>query len=106
MYARVSQWEGGDADALRRSAQEVKRRAAEGPPPGVPATGFTMLIDPESGRSLAIALFETEDDLRKGDEALNAMNPSGPDVGHRLSVERYEVAVDIRRVGATSAGPA
>ena len=96
MYARVARWEGGDADALRRSAEEIDRRAGEGPPPGVPATGFTMLIDPEGGRSLAIALFATEEDRRQGDEALNAMDPSGPDVGRRVSVENYEVGVEIR----------
>jgi hypothetical protein len=96
MYARVATWEGADADALRRSADEIKGQADQGPPPGVPATGFTMLIDPESGKSIAIALFETEEDLRKGDEALNAMNPSGDDVGQRVSVETYEVGVEIR----------
>jgi hypothetical protein len=74
----------------------MKDRAASGPPEGVPAVGFTMLIDPDTGQSLAITLFETEDDLRKGDEALNAMNPSGDDVGSRTSVETYEVAVDLR----------
>ena len=105
MYARVARWEGGEADALRWSADEINSRAAEGPPPGVPATGFTMLIDPDTGRSLAIALFETEEDLRKGDEALNAMTPSGPDVGHRVSVERYEVGVEIRLGSATPAMP-
>ncbi len=55
-----------------------------------------MLIDPDSGRSLAVALFETEDDLRKGDETLNSMSPSSDDVGKRTSVETYEVAVDVR----------
>ncbi len=56
-----------------------------------------MLIDPDSGRSLAIVLFETEEDLRKGDEALNSMNPDpGDEVGNRTSVEQYEVAVDVR----------
>jgi hypothetical protein len=96
MYARVARWEGAEADALRRSGQDMKDRAASGPPEGVPAVGFTMLIDPDTGQSLAITLFETEDDLRKGDEALNAMNPSGDDVGSRTSVETYEVAVDLR----------
>ena len=96
MYARVARWEGATGDGLRRSADEIKAQADQGPPPGVPAKGFTMLIDPESGRSLAIALFETEEDLRKGDEALNEMNPSSDDVGHRVSVETYEVAVDLR----------
>jgi hypothetical protein len=96
MYARVARWEGADGDALRASAEDVKSRAPEGPPPGVPAKGFLMLIDPDTGRSLAIALFETMEDLRTGDAALNEMNPSGDDVGKRVSVENYEVGVDIR----------
>jgi hypothetical protein len=97
MYARVAKWEGGDADALRRSAEDMKGRASEGPPPGVPATGFLMLIDPDSGRSMGIALFDTEEDMRTGDEALNAMSPDpNADVGTRTSVEMYEVGADLR----------
>ena len=96
MYARVARWEGAEGDALRRSAEEINSRAASGPPPGVPAKGFLMLIDPGSGRSLAVALFETEAGLQTGDQALDAMNPSGDDVGTRTSVETYEVAVDFR----------
>jgi hypothetical protein len=57
---------------------------------------FVMLIDPDNGRSLAIALFETEEDLRRGDEVLNSMSPSRDDTGRRTSVETYEVAVDVR----------
>ena len=96
MYARVAKWEGSDGDMLRRAAQEINSDAPSGPPPGVPAKGFLMLIDPDNGRSLAIALFETEEDLRKGDEALNAMTPRVDDGGKRTSVEMYEVGVDIR----------
>jgi len=96
MYARVAVFEGATGDALQRSADEIQSQADKGPPEGVPATGFTMLIDPESGRSLSISLFETEDDLRKGDETLNQMNPSSDDVGKRVAVETYEVGVDLR----------
>jgi hypothetical protein len=96
MYARVARWEGAQADALRRSAEEIGSRAASGPPEGVPAKGFLMLVDPEGGRSLAIALFETEDDLRRGDETLNSMTPGSDLEGRRTSVETYEVAVDVR----------
>ena len=96
MYARVARWEGGQGDALRRAAGEINDNAASGPPEGVPAKGFLMLIDPDTGRSMAVALFETEEDMRKGDEALNRMNPSGPDVGSRSWVEMYEVGADIR----------
>ena len=98
MYARVARWEGAAADAVRKNAEDMASRADSGPPEGVPATGFTFLIDPDNGQSLAIGLFETEDDLKKGDETLNSMNPpSGEDMGKRTSVEMYEVAVDIRQ---------
>jgi|SRR5829696_1359736 len=100
MYARLAKWEGADADTLRRSTEEMKARAGEGPPPGVPAKGFMMLIDPDSGRSMAVVLFETEEDMRQGDEALNAMDPTGAGggtvAGQRTSVEMYEVAIDVR----------
>ena len=96
MYARVARWEGADGEAMRRSAEEISSQAASGPPEGVPAKGFLMLIDPDEGRSLAIALFETEEDLRTGDETLNAMTPTGEVGGRRTSVETYEVAVDVR----------
>jgi hypothetical protein len=99
MYARVARWEGAEGDALRRSAEDINSRSASGPPEGVPATGFLMLIDPDGGRNLAVALFETEEDMRKGDETLNSMSPGVEDgnVGKRTSVEFYEVAVDMRR---------
>jgi hypothetical protein len=62
----------------------------------VPAVGFLMLIDPDSGRSMGISLFKAEDDMRSGDAALNEMSPSGGDVGQRSSVEFYEVGADLR----------
>jgi hypothetical protein len=96
MYARVARWEGANGEALRASAEDMSSRAASGPPEGVPAKGFLMLIDADGGRSLAISLFETMDDLRQGDQVLNAMNPGPDDVGRRTSVETYEVAVDLK----------
>lgn len=96
MYARVARWEGADADGMRRSAEQINSEASSGPPEGVPAKGFLLLIDPDNGRSVAVALFETEEDLRKGDETLNSMNPPDDGMGRRSSVETYEVAVDFR----------
>src|SRR3954454_2032854 len=34
MYARVTRWEGGDADAIRESAERIKNDGASGPPEG------------------------------------------------------------------------
>ena len=96
MYARIARFEGGEADAIRQNAQEIGSRAESGPPEGVPAKGFLLLIDPDSGRGLGVSLFETEEDLRKGDEVLNSMTPPGEGMGRRASVETYEVAVDVR----------
>lgn len=96
MYARVARFEGGDPDALRKSAEEINSRAQSGPPEGVPAVGFTLLIDPDNGRGTAISLFETEEQLQQGDETLNSMTPPDEGMGSRTSVEKYEVAVDIR----------
>lgn len=95
MYARVARWEGADAAALEQSAEEIRRDAAQGPPENVPAKGLLLLQDPENGRAMAIALFETEDDYRLGDETLNSMSPPGEGMGQRVGVEKYEVAVQL-----------
>lgn len=96
MYARVARWEGVDADAMRRTAGQINAQSSSGPPEGVPAKSLLMLIDPDNGRTLAVSLFETEEDLRKGDETLNSMSPPDDGLGRRASVEIYEVAVDVK----------
>ncbi len=63
----------------------------------MPARGFLLLSDPDSGCGLGIGRFETEEDLRKREETLSSMSPPGEGMGHRASVETYEVAVDIRQ---------
>jgi hypothetical protein len=95
MYARVAKWEGGSAESIRESIAQIRESSQSGPPEGVPSTGFTFLTDPDAGRVLAIALFETEEDLRQGHETLEQMSPP-VDMGRRVSVETYEVAADIR----------
>ena len=96
MYARVARWEGAEPEAIRSTAEAINAEAASGPPEGVPAKGFLLMIDPDNGRSLAVALFDTEEDLRQGDEVLNSMSPPSDGMGQRGPVEIYEVAVDFR----------
>jgi hypothetical protein len=81
---------------MRTSADEINAQAASGPPEGVPAKAFLMLIDPDGGKTLAISLFDTEDDMRAGDAVLNEMSPPDDGFGQRTAVETYEVAVDVR----------
>lgn len=96
MYARMARFEGGNADAIRESMARIRTQSESGPPEGVPAKGFLLLSDPDGGRAVAIALFETEEDRRKGDETLNAMAPPGEGLGRRAPIEMYDVSVDIR----------
>jgi hypothetical protein len=95
MLARVTTWEGGTADGIRAASEQMRSNVAQGPPPGVKSTGFTMLADAEGGRVLMIGLFESEDDLRDSEAALKEMNP--PDgLGDRTSTDVFEVATDVR----------
>jgi hypothetical protein len=97
MFARVVRWEGGDAEALKASAAEIRAQAESGggPPEGVPSKALMILQDPDGGRAMAISLFETEADYREGDETLNSMSPPGEGMGERVAVDKYEVAVQV-----------
>jgi hypothetical protein len=96
MYARVAKWEGASAEDIRATAQAISADASGGPPEGLPAKGLMLLIDPDGGRTMAIALFATEEDLRQGDTTLNEMSPPGDGMGQPSPVEFYEVAADLR----------
>lgn len=96
MHARVARWEGMDQETIRRFADMIN--SSDGPPEGVPSSGIMVLADPDSGRSLVIGLFDSEEDLRKGDAALRAMDRPADARGDVSSIEFYEVTVD-RRLG-------
>ena len=102
MHARVATFEGGEPDKIREMVADMQQRAGQGPPEGVPAIGFLMLHQADEGRGLSITLFETEEDLRTGDAALNEMDPGDPGAGRRTSVEFYDVGMKVERPGAGS----
>jgi hypothetical protein len=88
-FARAVTFEGVDQDRI----EQLKREMNEGErPEEIPATEIIVLHDPEGEKSLALVFFETEDDYKRGDEALNAM-PAGDTPGHRTSVTKYDVAI-------------
>ncbi len=88
-FARVVTFDGVTKQRVEQMKQEM---SGESPPAEIPASEFMLLHDPESDRSLAIVFFETEDDYRRGDAALDAM-PAGDTPGNRSSVTRYDVAI-------------
>jgi hypothetical protein len=88
-YARVVTFDGVEPGAI----EELKREISEGDrPEGLPASEVIFLYDRDAGRSMGIVFFETEEDYRQGDEALNAMSPPSG-AGTRSSVGKYEVAI-------------
>jgi hypothetical protein len=88
--ARVVVFEGVTAERIEQLRSEMA--SSDGPPDEIPASELLILHDPQSERSLAIVLFENEDDYARGDAALGAM-PSDETPGRRVSVEKYDVAV-------------
>lgn len=80
-------------DGVSSERMDEMRREMEGDtrPDDVPATEIVVLHDPEAEKSLVILFFDSEEDYRRGDAALNAM-PAGDTPGQRTSVTRYDVA--------------
>jgi hypothetical protein len=91
MYARVATFDSDPAkvdDAIEMVRGEVE---SGNTPPGLEGAKMLMLVNRESGQGLGVTLFETEEAMRRGDEALNAMSPGASET--RTSVEFYEVPV-------------
>jgi hypothetical protein len=80
-------------DGVSSARMEEMRREMEGEtrPDDVPATEFVVLHDPEAEKAVAILFFDSDDDYRRGDAALNAM-PAAETPGQRTSVTKYDVA--------------
>ncbi len=88
MYARVATFESDPAsvdDAVTMVRAEVESGET---PEGLEGAKMLMLVNRETGKGVGVTLFETEDAMRRGDEALNAMNPGATE--RRVSVEFFE----------------
>ena len=94
MHARVARFTGVDAEKLERNIADMRERT--GPPEGVPGKAFTLLADEASGTVLAIGFFDTEEDMRTGDEVLNSMSPPAGEMGTRASVDLCEVKLELQ----------
>ena len=88
-YARAVTFEGVDRNRIDQLKQQLE---SDERPEDIPATEIILLYDADAEKSLVVVFFENEDDYRRGDAALNAMDP-GETPGRRTSVTKYEVAV-------------
>jgi hypothetical protein len=90
VYARVATFE-SDPASVDQAIEMVRNEVAGDTPAGLEGAKMLMLIDRSSGKGIGITLFESEDAMRRGHEALNAMSPGGTE--RRTSVEFFEVPV-------------
>ena len=86
MYARIATFK--DATDIDGTAKEIE---AQDRPEGVPATEFFLLADRAAGKVMVLTLYETEEDMRTGDAAFNAMSAPNDGFGERDGVDLLEV---------------
>jgi hypothetical protein len=86
--ARVVSFDGVSSDRMAEMQREMESGEQ---PDDIPATEIVVLHDPEAQKSVVILFFDTEEDYRRGDAALNAM-PAGDTPGMRTSVSKFDVA--------------
>jgi hypothetical protein len=90
MYARVARFESDPAN-VDEAIEMVRSSVESETPEGLEGSKMLMLVDRETGKGLGVTLFESEEAMRRGDEALNAMSPGSTE--RRTSVEFFEVPV-------------
>jgi hypothetical protein len=103
MYARVALFEDHDPEQLDELVRRLEERSQN--PEQLPeAKAFLALVDRESGKSVGITFFESEEAMEASERALEQFPSRYPDSlkGRRVSVGRYEVGV-ADRAGAISA---
>jgi hypothetical protein len=92
MYVRVVRFT--DVNAERMEGLLARIKESDGPPPGVPATGLTMLFDETEGTAVVLQHFATAEDMSAGDKAFSAMDASDTP-GVRTSVDMCEVKLEL-----------
>ena len=86
---------GADRGQQALQGRPVERvNQEEGPPEGVPSTGFRVYYDESQGTAVFVGYFASEEDMKAGSEILEQMDPSETP-GTRASVDMCEVKVEV-----------
>ena len=91
MFARVATFESDPANADQAIEMDRSEVESDEIPEGLEGAKMLMLLNRETGKGLGVTLFESEEALRRGDEALNSMRPG--ETERRTAVEFFEVPV-------------
>jgi hypothetical protein len=106
MYARIARFEGGDPGTVDAQIAEMRGQLESAGSGELPAEApeevrtlmetvarFMQLVDRESATFVGITFCETEEDMRRANEALERMSPSEGG-GGRTALDIFEVAID------------
>jgi len=92
MFVRVVRFT--DVSAERMDGLKARIDESDGPPPGVPSTGLTILYDGEQGTAVVLQYFATAEDMDAGARAFSAMDPADTP-GTRASVDMCEIKLEV-----------
>ena len=93
MFVRIVRF----TDVSRERVEQLVARieSADGPPPGVNATGIKLLFDESQGTAIATQDFATAGDMAEGAKVFAAMDVSETP-GTRVSVDECELKLDLK----------
>jgi hypothetical protein len=92
MHVRVVRFT--DVDAERMDGLLARIKESDGPPPGVPATGLTIMFDEGQRTAVVLQHFATAEDMSAGARAFEAMDASETP-GKRVSVDMCELKLEL-----------
>jgi hypothetical protein len=90
MYARVVRFTDVDSGQIDRIRNDVENND---PPEGMPPTTLRIVVDESQSTAAVMQFYETEADMQKADEVMNAMDSSDTP-GTRASVDKGEIVVE------------
>lgn len=91
MHVRVVRFTGVSPERI--SEMRGRMQQEEGPPVDAPVKGVQVLVDEDQGTAVVLQFFDSADDMRAGDQAFSAMDPSDTP-GQRASVDMGEVVME------------
>jgi hypothetical protein len=91
-YVRVVRFTDVNAERVERLLARIKESG--GPPPGVPASGLTMLFDEAQGTAVVLQHFATAEDMNAAAQVFDAMDVSETP-GTRTSVDMCELKLEL-----------
>jgi hypothetical protein len=92
MYVRVVRFT--DVTPERMEGLLARVKESDGPPPGVPTTGLSILFDEDHSTAIVLQQFATEEDMSAGARVFAAMDASETP-GTRVSVDMCELKLEL-----------